>query len=126
MIRWLIRRDLPQVLEICRENHSDLDEDTITSLLRKRYYIGLVDERYDNIVGFTIYYLDKESYVIYYMLCRREFLINRMIRKFRRKLSSQRNSIQFIMRDNYEIASQLKNLGFRFENGIMYDTSLNS
>jgi ribosomal-protein-alanine N-acetyltransferase len=59
-IRWMIRRDMPQVLEI--ENASrehPWAEDTFFRVLRQRNCIGMVAERGDRVIGFMIYELHK-------------------------------------------------------------------
>ena len=64
-IRWMIRRDLPEVLEI--ELHSfpePWDENDFVSLLRKRNIICRVAEHDDRIAGFMMYELRKSSIYI--------------------------------------------------------------
>ena len=61
-IRWMIRVDLPAVLDI--ENNSFENawtEDEFISCLRKRNCIGMVAEKDDCVVGFMIYELHKNS-----------------------------------------------------------------
>lgn len=59
-IRWMIRRDMPEVLDIERENFEFpwIDEDFVRCL-RQRNCIGMVAERDDQIIGFMIYELHK-------------------------------------------------------------------
>ena len=59
-IRWMIRRDMTDVLEI--ENASfefPWNEDDFVRCLRQRNCIGMVVEQDDEIVGFMIYELYK-------------------------------------------------------------------
>ena len=61
-IRWLIRRDMPDVLDIeraCFENAWD-EEDFLTCL-RTRNCIGMVAEHKHEIVGFMVYELHKSK-----------------------------------------------------------------
>jgi ribosomal-protein-alanine N-acetyltransferase len=59
-IRWMIRRDMPEVLEIESEcfEFPWLEEDFIRCL-RQRNCIGMVAECDDRVVGFMIYELNK-------------------------------------------------------------------
>ncbi|QDT32505.1 ribosomal-protein-alanine N-acetyltransferase [Thalassoglobus polymorphus] len=59
-IRWLIRRDMPDVLRIEKSTygHPWTDEDFLTCL-RQRNCIGMVAEYDQKIVGFMIYELHK-------------------------------------------------------------------
>lgn len=59
-IRWLIRRDMPDVLRIEKSTygHAWTDEDFL-SCLRQRNCIGMVAEHDQKIVGFMIYELHK-------------------------------------------------------------------
>lgn len=62
-IRWLIRRDMPQVLEIERQCFPDdpwTDEDFMCCL-RQRNCIGMVAEYGSNIFGFMVYELFKNK-----------------------------------------------------------------
>jgi len=59
-IRWMIRRDMPEVLQI--ERHSfdyPWTEDDFFNCLRQRNCIGMVAEHGDRVVGFMIYELHK-------------------------------------------------------------------
>ena len=59
-IRWMIRRDMPEVLGIEAESFEFpwLEEDFIRCL-RQRNCIGMVAEHDDRVVGFMIYELAK-------------------------------------------------------------------
>src|SRR5215470_6285738 len=59
-IRWMIRRDMPEVLAI--ESHSfefPWSEDDFIRCLRQRNCIGMVAERDERVVGFMIYELHR-------------------------------------------------------------------
>jgi [ribosomal protein S18]-alanine N-acetyltransferase len=59
-IRWMIRRDLPEVLTIEGKSFPDpLDEEQILERLRQRNCIGMVADTDDGIIGFMIYELHK-------------------------------------------------------------------
>lgn len=61
-IRWMIRRDMPSVMEI--ENNSFLDdkfdEDEFLYYLKKRQVIGIVAESGDHVIGHALYWLKAE------------------------------------------------------------------
>ena len=55
-IRWMIRRDMPEVLKIEAASFEyTWDEDEFLNLLRPRNCIGMVAEHENRVVGFMIY-----------------------------------------------------------------------
>lgn len=96
-IRWMIRRDMPEVLGIERESFEFpwLEDDFIRSL-RQRNCIGMVAEYEDRVVGFMIYELHKSRiHVLNFAVTpdfRRSGVGSQMIAKLTAKLSSQRRS----------------------------------
>lgn len=58
-IRWMIRRDTPEVMAIEAMLDAPWDEETILHLLRQRNVIGMVVEHDEVIVGYMIYALHK-------------------------------------------------------------------
>jgi [ribosomal protein S18]-alanine N-acetyltransferase len=96
-IRWMIRRDMPDVLAIERESFEFpwLDDDFIRCL-RQRNCIGMVAEHEDQVVGFMIYELHKTRiHVLNFAVAshyRRRGVGSQMIAKLSAKLSSQRRS----------------------------------
>jgi len=96
-IRWMIRRDMPEVLEI--ERHSFefpwFDDDFIRCL-RQRNCIGMVAEHAERVVGFMIYELHKTRlHVLNFAVApdvRHRGIGTQMIAKLVGKLSSQRRS----------------------------------
>ena len=64
-IRWMIRRDMPEVLDI--ENRSfefPWSEEEFIRCLRQRNCIGMVAEHEQHVVGFMIYELHKNRHHI--------------------------------------------------------------
>ena len=61
-IRWMIRRDMPEVLQIEQESfdYSWTEEDFLRCL-RQRNCIGMVAEQGEKVVGFMIYELHKNK-----------------------------------------------------------------
>jgi [ribosomal protein S18]-alanine N-acetyltransferase len=96
-IRWMIRRDMPEVLAI--ENRSfefPWSEDDFIRCLRQRNCIGMVAEYDERVVGFMIYELHKNRLHILNFAVRPEFrrqgIGRSMIRKLVGKLSQQRRN----------------------------------
>ena len=96
-IRWLIRRDLPEILHIEKSSfdHS-WDESDFLTCLRQRHCIGMVAEIDDKIVGFMIYELHQSSLKIINFAVvpefRRRSVGIQMVTKLVDKLSQQRRS----------------------------------
>ncbi|MFP6658658.1 MAG: ribosomal protein S18-alanine N-acetyltransferase [Pirellulales bacterium] len=96
-IRWMIRRDMSEVLEI--ENASFefpwFEEDFIRCL-RQRNCIGMVAEYDEHVVGFMIYELHKSRlHILNFAVhpdCRRQDVGGQMIAKLVSKLSHQRRN----------------------------------
>ncbi len=94
-IRWMIRRDMPEVLQT--EQHSfeyAWTEDDFLRCLRQRNCIGMVAEHGDRIVGFMIYELHKSRlHVLNFAVApnhRRGGIGAQMVSKLIGKLSSHR------------------------------------
>ncbi|MEX1223283.1 MAG: ribosomal protein S18-alanine N-acetyltransferase, partial [Pirellulales bacterium] len=96
-IRWMIRRDMPEVLEI--ENSAFefpwFEEDFIRCL-RQRNCIGMVAEHDDRVVGFMIYELYKTRlHILNFAVSadvRRRGVGSQMAQKLISKLSHQRRT----------------------------------
>lgn len=98
-VRWMIRRDIPEVLEI--ENDSfefPWSEDDFIRCLRQRNCIGMVAEdlQSERIFGFMIYELHKNRlHVLNFAVrsdLRRRGIGTQMMRKLVRQLSNQRRN----------------------------------
>lgn len=60
-IRWMIRRDMPEVMQIEEKSFEYAwTEDDFLQCLRQRNYIGMVAEHNDRVVAFMIYELGKD------------------------------------------------------------------
>lgn len=96
-IRWMIRRDMREVLDIEAESFEFpwLEEDFIRCL-RQRNCIGMVAEQDDRVVGFMIYELNKTRLHVLNLAvasdCRRQHVGSQMIAKLIGKLSPQRRT----------------------------------
>lgn len=118
-IRWMIRRDMPEVLAIEGESFEFpwLDDDFI-HCLRQRNCIGMVAEHEDRVVGFMIYELHKTRiHVLNFAVCeeyRRCGVGSQMIAKLSAKLSTQRRTRIILEVRETNLAAQL----FFRENGF--------
>jgi len=96
-IRWMIRRDMAEVLDIETESFEfPWSEDDFVRCLRQRNCIGMVAEHDDRVVGFMIYELHKTRlHVLNFAVSsefRRQGVGSQMALKLASKLSQQRRS----------------------------------
>lgn len=98
-IRWMIRRDMPEVLQIEGESHAQpWTEDDFLRCLRQRNCIGMVaiDRESDRALGFMIYEIHKTRLHLLNIAVnysdRRRGIGRAMIDKLVSKLSTQRRS----------------------------------
>ncbi|MEZ6096699.1 MAG: ribosomal protein S18-alanine N-acetyltransferase [Pirellulaceae bacterium] len=118
-IRWMIRRDMPEVLAIETSSFEfPWSEDDFIRCLRQRNCIGMVAEYEDQVVGFMIYELNRsELHVLNFSVrpdMRRRGVGTQMLEKLIGKLSQQRRTrISLEVRET-NLAAQLffKNAGF--------------
>lgn len=119
-IRWMIRRDMPEVLDIEKSSFEfPWSEEDFIRCLRQRNCIGMVAEYDERVVGFMIYELHKDQlHVLNFSVrpdVRRRGVGMQMVNKLVGKLSQQRrNRIVLEIRET-NLAAQMffKNLGFR-------------
>lgn len=65
-IRWMIRRDLPDVLQIEQDSYDEpWRESDFINVLGDRRTIGMVAEQGETIIGFMVYQLRLESVYVY-------------------------------------------------------------
>jgi ribosomal-protein-alanine N-acetyltransferase len=119
-IRWMIRRDMPEVLAIEAESFEFpwLEEDFVRCL-RGRNCIGMVAEHDERVVGFMIYELNKNRIQILNFAtagdCRRRGVGSQMVAKLIGKLSpGRRTRISLEVRET-NLPAQLffRSAGFR-------------
>jgi ribosomal-protein-alanine N-acetyltransferase len=96
-IRWMIRRDMPEVLGAEADNHDlSWSEEDFLRCLRQRNCIGMVAEQGERIVGFMIYELHKHKLHIMnfgvHPRWRRQGIGSLMVSKLISKLSSHRRT----------------------------------
>jgi len=119
-IRWMIRRDMPEVLEIERASFEfPWSEEDFVRCLRQRNCIGMVAEYDERVVGFMIYELHKNRlHVLNFSVApdfRRQGVGAQMIGKLIGKLSAQRRSriLLEVRETNLEAQLFFREAGFR-------------
>ncbi len=119
-IRWLIRRDMPEVLDIERQSFEfSWTEEDFLCCLRQRNCIGMVAEYNHRIVGFMIYELHKAKlHVLNFAVdpeFRRQAIGAQMIEKLVDKLSQQRRQEIVLEVRESNLSAQLffKKMGFK-------------
>ncbi len=119
-IRWMIRRDMPEVLHIEQQcfEYSWTEEDFLRCL-RQRNCIGMVAEQQEKVVGFMIYELHKSKlHILNFAVSpgyRRSGIGGQMVAKLISKLSNHRRTrITLAVRET-NLGAQLffRNQGFR-------------
>ena len=96
-IRWMIRRDMPEVLQTEQESFEySWSEEDFLRCLRQRNCIGMVAEQGERVVGFMIYELHKQKlHILNFAVnpaCRRSGVGGQMVSKLISKLSSHRRT----------------------------------
>lgn len=119
-IRWLIRRDMPEVLDIeCESFEFPWSEDDFIRCLRQRNCIGMVADLDDKVAGFMVYELHKTRlHILNFAVAstfRRQGIGQTMIAKLASKLSPQRRSRILLEVRETNLSAQLffRSLGFR-------------
>lgn len=120
-IRWMIRRDMPEVIEIENDSfeYAWTEEDFI-HCLRQRNSIGMVAEiNEDKIAGYMIYSIEKNRIILLNMAVHKDFRRQKigltMVEKLFGKLSEQRrNRIMLEVREtNLDAQLFFSKVGFR-------------
>ena len=111
-IRWMIRRDMPEVLQIEGEGFEfPWCEEDFVRCLRQRNCIGMVAEHDDRVVGFMIYELHKTKlHILNFAVgaeCRRRSVASQMVGKLIGKLSGQRRTRILLEVRETNLAAQL-------------------
>jgi [ribosomal protein S18]-alanine N-acetyltransferase len=119
-IRWMIRRDMPEVLAIEEQCFEfPWSEEDFVRCLRQRNCIGMVAEHNERVIGFMIYELHKSRLHILNFAVheqqRRRGVGGQMIKKLSAKLSPQRRSRIMLEVRETNLPAQLffRSLGFR-------------
>lgn len=122
-IRWMIRRDMPEVLKIEHESFEfNWTEEDFLACLRQRNCIGMVAEHDNRVVGFMIYELHKTKlHILNFAVApayRRLAVGAQMIEKLINKLSQQRRQEIVLEVRETNLTAQLfyQSQGFRAVN----------
>jgi len=121
-VRWFIRRDMPEVLNIETSSFEfPWSEEDFIATLQQRNCIGMVGEVDGEVVGYIVYEMGKEEFHILNLAvrpdCRRRGVGNRLIDKIIGKLRhGQRSKIELEVRET-NLAAQLffRRYGFQAE-----------
>ncbi len=119
-IRWMIRRDMEQVLAIEQSAFDDpWDEEAFVAFLRRKNCIGMVAERGDEVLGYMIYELHKNqlhlaNFAVHKDLQRRGVGMQ-MMQKLVNKLAAQRREriVLDVSENNRPGQEFFKKVGFR-------------
>lgn len=119
-IRWMIRRDLPEVLDIEQLSFEFawVEEDFLRCL-RQRNCIGMVAENGDKVIGFMMYELNKSKlHILNFAVhqdVRRQSVGAQMVKKLISKLSSHRRTrLTLEVRETNLVAQQFfRSCGFK-------------
>lgn len=119
-IRWMIRRDIQDVLAIEQESFEfHWNEDDFLSCLRQRNCIGMIAETETRVVGFMVYELHKDRlHVLNFAVAadyRRLGVGGQMVDKLVNKLAQQRRQeIMLEVRESNLVAQKFfQQLGFK-------------
>ncbi len=119
-IRWMIRRDMAEVLDIEREGFEfSWSEEDFIRCLRQRNCIGMVAEHDERVVGFMIYELHRTRlHLLNFAVAediRRQRVGTQMLSKLLAKLSAQRRTRIALEVRETNLSAQLffRSLGFR-------------
>lgn len=119
-IRWMIRRDMPQILEIeARSFQHPWREGDFIHYLRQRNCIGMIAEHNTGVVGYMLYELHRSrlhllNFAVHPDFRRRE-IGTAMVRKLAGKLTTERRDRVMLEVRETNLAAQLffKACGFR-------------
>ena len=119
-VRWMIRRDMPEVLEIEQEAFEfPWSDDDFTRCMRQRNCIGMVAEIADSIVAFMIYELHRSRLHVLNFAVRRSHrrlgIGTQMMDKLVAKLSPERRDKIVLEVRERNLPAQLffRSLGYR-------------
>jgi ribosomal-protein-alanine N-acetyltransferase len=119
-IRWMIRRDMADALDIENDGFEfPWSEDDFIRCLRQRNCIGMVAEQEDRVVGFMIYELHKSRLHLLNLAVSKDFRRRgvgaQMMAKLTAKLSTQRRTRILLEVRETNLSAQVffRALGFR-------------
>lgn len=119
-LRWMIRRDMPQVLQIEEQSFEfPWQEEDFVRCLRQRNCIGMVAEHHERVAGFMVYELERcrlhlLNFAVHPQM-RRQGVGTQMVQSLITKLSPDRRSRILLEIRETNLPAQLffRSLGFR-------------
>lgn len=91
-IRWMIRRDMVEILHLEQVQRSPWSEDQLLSCFRQLNCIGMVAEVNDVVVGYMIYELFPKKLEVLKVVGGDRTVLDKMLSKLASKLSSHRRN----------------------------------
>lgn len=126
-VRWMIRRDMPEVMEIESKSFDcPWSEEDFIKALRQRNNIGMVSEVNGEVAGYVVYTLNKRELEIINLAVKREYrrcyIGSQIIEKLIGKLSSDRRNkiVSYVRESNLDAQLFFKFMGF-LATGVHYD-----
>lgn len=118
-LRWMIRRDMPDVLEIEKQCFtSPWPEQEFVNTLKLRNCIGMVAEKNEAVVGFMIYVLEREhlqliNFAVHPVMWRKG-IGSELMEKLKFKVGQQRRTsiIDEVRETNLKMQQFLRHHGF--------------
>lgn len=119
-LRWMIRRDMPEVLAIERASFEfPWTEDDFTRCLRQRNCIGMVADCDDRVVGFMIYELHRTRIHLLNLAIAPDFrrldIGRQMVKRLQTKLTPDRRTriVLEVRETNLDAQRFFRSLNFR-------------
>lgn len=89
-VRWMIRRDLAEVLTLDATTGEQWGEATLLEHLRRRTIISMVSEQNEAVTGFMVYELCPDHLEVLRLVGESQAVLAGLLRKLRSKLSTHR------------------------------------
>ena len=109
--RWMIRRDMPYVLEIARESNPHATEDDIYNLLVDRTVVAKVVEYREKIIGYIVFQLKPETVVIKHLTVaiqyQRRSIASQLVAEVEGKAERRNRTLITATVDEYNLPAQL-------------------
>lgn len=106
-VRWMIRRDMTDILMMEQGQRMSWSEEQFLSCLRQRNCIGMVAEVNDVVVGYMIYELFPKKLEVLKVVGGDRTVLDRMLAKLASKLSSHRRILVGLNVDEHDLDMHL-------------------
>lgn len=117
-VRWMIRRDLPEVMQAMATTTHPIDAEALEARLRQRNVIGMVAEYGEKVVGFMVYALEPKGIELEWLAvhpdCRGLGVGSQLLAKLAGKLCERRRTKIVVWARESDLAglSWLRRMGF--------------